>query len=379
MSKGLEAAALTPARMYRAVTERDGAFEGHFFVGVTSTGVFCRPGCPAKTPGRERCEFFGTASSALQAGFRPCLRCRPLTPTSGAPAWAEKLVERMVREPERVLSAADIRAAGGEPAQASRFFKARYGASVQALSRARRVGVALEWIRGGTTSGRAAGRAGFTSESGFRKAVRDLFGTTPGEAAKAGAAPVVARWLATPVGPMIAGASEAGVCLLEFVDRRALAAQLGAVRRRLRRPIVPGANAHLAQLERELAGYFAGTLRRFGVALEAPGSAFQERVWEELRRVEPGTTASYVEIARRIGRPTAVRAVARANGDNRIAIIIPCHRVIGEDGALTGYGGGVWRKRWLLDHERGGGPGGSAGKESESLFRRAGAGAGAGA
>ena len=350
--------------MYRAVAERDGAFEGVFFVGVTSTGVVCRPGCPARAPNPENCEFFETAAAALQAGFRPCRRCRPLLPSAGGPAWAEKLIERLSEEPERVLTAGDIRAAGAEPAAASRFFKARFGASLQALSRARRVGVALRWIREGEAVGRATHRAGFASESGFRKAVHELFGSSPGEAAKAGVEPIVARWIATPLGPMLGASTSVGVCLLEFVDRRALATQLATLRRRLGRPIVPGRSEHLNRLERELAAYFRGEMR-FGVALDAPGTEFQVQVWEALRRIGPGTTRSYAQIAGEIGRPRAVRAVARANGDNRLAIIIPCHRVIGSDGKPVGYGGGVWRKMWLLEHERRGARGGSGGMPGE--------------
>ena len=283
------------------------------------------------------------------------LRCKPLSPAAGggsAPAWAERLIERLGEEPERVLTAADIRQAGAEPATASRYFKSKFGASLQALSRARRVGVALRWIREGEGVARATHRAGFASESGFRKAVRELFGSTPGEAAKAGAEPIVARWLGTPLGPMLAASSTAGVCLLEFVDRRALATQLATLRKRLGRPIVPGGSKHLDKLEGELAAYFGGSSMSFSVAIDAPGTEFQRQVWEELSRIEPGTTRSYSKIAASIGRPKAVRAVARANGDNRLAIIIPCHRVIGSDMSPVGYGGGVWRKVWLLEHER---------------------------
>lgn len=151
---------------------------------------------------------------------------------------------------------------------------------------------------------------------------------------------------------MLAGASDKGVCLLEFIDRRALATQLATLRKRLGAPIVAGSNEHLRALERELTKYFQDGSSEFGVTLDAPGTEFQVLVWDALRRIEPGSTRSYSELARAIGRASASRAVARANGDNRIAIIIPCHRVIGANGSPTGYGGGVWRKLWLLEHER---------------------------
>ena len=158
------------------------------------------------------------------------------------------------------------------------------------------------------------------------------------------------RELATPLGPMLAGASDAGVCLLEFTDRRMLPAQLASVRRRIG-PAEGADHPLLDRLQAELDAYFAGRLRSFTVPLEAPGSAFQERVWGELRRIPYGETVSYRELARRVGVPAGSRAVGRANGSNRIAVVIPCHRVIAASGGLGGYGGGIGRKRQLLELE----------------------------
>jgi AraC family transcriptional regulator of adaptative response/methylated-DNA-[protein]-cysteine methyltransferase len=152
---------------------------------------------------------------------------------------------------------------------------------------------------------------------------------------------------------MLAAASERALCLLEFLDRRMLETQLRRLKMAFDAPIVPGMNAILEQTKTELDEYFAGERREFTVPLDVAGSTFHEGVWRELLTIPYGETRSYGEQSRRMGRPDAVRAVARANGDNRIAIIIPCHRVIGSDGKLTGYGGGLWRKRWLLDHEQG--------------------------
>jgi AraC family transcriptional regulator of adaptative response/methylated-DNA-[protein]-cysteine methyltransferase len=156
----------------------------------------------------------------------------------------------------------------------------------------------------------------------------------------------------TPLGPMLAGATDAGVCLLEFVDRAMIETQLDRMRRLLRAALVPGSSPHLDRLADEMRGYFAGLLRRFETPLDMQGTPFQREVWSALQTIPYGETRSYSEQARIVGDPAAVRAVARANGDNRIAIVIPCHRVVGADGSLTGYGGGLWRKRWLLDHER---------------------------
>jgi AraC family transcriptional regulator of adaptative response/methylated-DNA-[protein]-cysteine methyltransferase len=163
---------------------------------------------------------------------------------------------------------------------------------------------------------------------------------------------LVAEEVATPLRPMLAVASARGICLLEFSDRRELATGIRRLGARRRLPIVTGSSDHLARLRAELDAYFAGTLERFGVPLDLDGTPFQRRVWDRLRRTRYGDTISYSRIATEAELPGAVRAVGRANGQNPIAIVIPCHRVVGADGSLCGYGGGLWRKQWLLDHER---------------------------
>lgn len=168
----------------------------------------------------------------------------------------------------------------------------------------------------------------------------------------AAATPVlIKRDIATPLGPMVGVASERGLCMLEFADGGMTARSSGAVRRRAEPEAVAGVSEHLDLIERELAAYFRGRLRAFTVPLHWSGTGFQRQVWGELVKVAWGVTISYGELARRIGRPEASRAVARANGDNHIAIVVPCHRVVGSDGSLTGYGGGLDRKRRLLELE----------------------------
>jgi AraC family transcriptional regulator, regulatory protein of adaptative response / methylated-DNA-[protein]-cysteine methyltransferase len=155
----------------------------------------------------------------------------------------------------------------------------------------------------------------------------------------------------TPLGTMVAAASDAHLLLLEFAHRRMLATQLKRVERAMRCVFESGESPVMAGLRAQLDEYFRGERRQFDVPIHAPGTPFQMRVWSELRRIPAGTTTSYASMAAVVGRPNAVRAVARANGDNRISILIPCHRVIGSDGSLTGYGGGLWRKRRLLEIE----------------------------
>jgi AraC family transcriptional regulator of adaptative response/methylated-DNA-[protein]-cysteine methyltransferase len=171
---------------------------------------------------------------------------------------------------------------------------------------------------------------------------------------RSGAGAIVTTLVDTPLGPMLIGATDDGICLAEFSDRRMLPTQLTTLRRRLGRPIVAGRHPHLDQLSTQLAEYFAGLRHTFDVPLVAPGSPFQERTWAELRRLTPGSTVSYEELARRVGRPRAQRAVGTANGANRIAVVIPCHRVVRKGGEAGNYGGGRWRKEWLLAHEAAG-------------------------
>jgi AraC family transcriptional regulator of adaptative response/methylated-DNA-[protein]-cysteine methyltransferase len=160
-------------------------------------------------------------------------------------------------------------------------------------------------------------------------------------------------WIETPLGPMAAAATDKGLCLLEYTDPNRLHAQITQLRQRIAPRIVAGDHPHLQALREQLAGYFAGTLAQFTIPLVAPGTPFEDSVWQALLRIPYGRTRSYIEIARELGSPDGQRAVGRANGLNRIAIVIPCHRVVNHGGGLGGYGGGLWRKERLLDLERG--------------------------
>ena len=339
------------AEMWRAVTERDATYDGVFFTAVRTTGIFCRPGCTARTPLRKNVEFFGTAADALFAGYRPCKRCRPLEPRGEAPEWLRGVLESLEEEPDRRLKDADLRDAGLDPARVRRWFKAHHGMTFQAYQRARRLGRALGQLSIGDDIVQTAYRNGFESLSGFNDAVRRLAGESPGRAR--GSTVVHLTRIPSPLGPMLAGATDDALCLLEFAERRMLETQLRRVQKQLDAVLVPGETEVTEKIAAELDRYFAGELREFTTPLATSGTPFQEEVWAQLRTIPYGETRSYGEQARLIGRPEAVRAVARANGDNRLAIIIPCHRVIGADGKLTGYGGGLWRKKRLLELERG--------------------------
>lgn len=189
------------------------------------------------------------------------------------------------------------------------------------------------------------------SSSGVDEALRRHFEAAPERAGKDGGIRVAC--LRTPLGLMVAAAANEGLCLLEFTERPRLEKQLATLGRRFRLPLRPGESEHLARVESELAEYFAGRRREFGVRLLAVGSEFQQRVWAELQRIPYGETRSYADMARAVRSPEAIRAVGQANGMNPVAIVIPCHRVVNSDGRLGGYGGGLWRKRRLLALEQG--------------------------
>ena len=186
--------------------------------------------------------------------------------------------------------------------------------------------------------------------SGFREAIAKIFEGPPGE--KPSGECVYLSWCESPLGPLVTGASRDGICFLEFSDPARLAAQWQALQKRLQSTVIPGENQWTQQLHLELRQYFAGELRGFTVPVPYAGSPFQERVWSQLLKVPYGETCNYEAVARAIGSPGAVRAVGRANGENRIAIVIPCHRVVNKNGELGGYGGGVWRKKFLLKLEQ---------------------------
>jgi AraC family transcriptional regulator, regulatory protein of adaptative response / methylated-DNA-[protein]-cysteine methyltransferase len=344
--------AVQPSReeMERAFEKKDAGYDGVFYVAVKTTGIFCRPSCPSR-PQLTNVEFFSGIKECFGAGYRPCKRCRPLEATGTPPPWVAELIGRVESYPDARLKAADLRDLGITPERARRWFQQNYGMSFSAWCRGHRLANAFTGLREGASLDDAAFDSGFESLSGFRDAFTRTFGGAPGRS-REGTSPVVTALLETPLGPLLAGASDRGISFLEFSDARLLEQNLATLRRRFDCPIVPGRHRLIDQVRRELVEYFVGHRREFTVTLAPAGTPFQEKVWQELRRIPYAETISYDELARRIGRPTAQRAVARANAVNRICILIPCHRVIGKDGTLTGYGGGLWRKRLLLELER---------------------------
>jgi AraC family transcriptional regulator, regulatory protein of adaptative response / methylated-DNA-[protein]-cysteine methyltransferase len=342
----------TRDEMVDAFLKSDSSYDGLFYTGVRTTGIFCVPSCTARKPLPGNIEFFDSAREALFSGYRPCKRCKPMETPGAAPEWIRPLLDAIEEDPRRRWRDDDLRKLGLEPARVRRHFQTKFGMTFQAYMRARRLGEAFTEIRAGAGIDDVVFETGFESHSGFRSAFERVFGCPPGQAARADC--VHLAWIETPLGPMVFGATARGVCLLEFSDRRLLETQLGRVRKWCGEAAIPGENAHTREMRAQLAAYFAGELREFTVGLDVSGTPFQQKVWAALRAIPYGETRSYGDVARMLGTPAATRAVARANGDNRVSIVIPCHRVIGSDGELTGYGGGLYRKRALLELERGG-------------------------
>ncbi|WP_373974242.1 bifunctional transcriptional activator/DNA repair enzyme AdaA [Chitinibacter sp. SCUT-21] len=338
------------ATYYQALLDRSPEYVGSFFVGVKTTLVFCIATCRARKPKRENVEFYTQFKEALDAGYRPCKICRPTENAHLAPPLVEKALQLLRANPKEKVSDDQLRKLGISPEMLRRWFGQHYGMTFQAFQRMLRINTALEELKLGKRSTETAFTVGYESISGFGYTYKKVLGHSPMHSADA--AVIVIQRLTTPLGPMFVCATEQGICLLEFVDRRMLETEFKDLQRLLKARIIAGENQHTRQAEQELAEYFAGHRQYFGVAIHTPGTDFQLSVWKALQGIPYGETVSYQTQADAIGKPLAVRAVASANGCNRIAIIVPCHRVIGKDGSLTGYGGGLERKRWLLEHEQ---------------------------
>jgi len=333
---------------YQALIERAVEFTGIFFVGVKTTGVFCISVCRARKPKRENVEFYNDFKSALDAGFRPCKVCRPTENACTAPTFIEQALQLVREKPKERVSDTELRQHDISPERVRRWFLQNHGITFQAFQRMQRVNVALQELKAGRTTIDVAFDSGYESLSGFGYTCKKLTGSAPSESRQV----ILIHRFTTPLGPMFVCATERGVCLLEFVDRRMLETEFSDLQRLFKANIIAGENNHTRQTEKEIGEYFVGHRRTFDLALDSPGSEFQHTVWEGLRSVSFGETGNYQSLAADIGKPTAVRAVAAANGANRVAIVIPCHRIIGKDGSMTGYGGGIARKAWLIAHEK---------------------------
>lgn len=335
--------------MYEALLSKNSQFEGLFYAAVKTTGIFCRSTCTARKPKKENVEFFETTREALINGYRPCKVCRPLEKTGVFPNGIKAVLDELTENPDLRLTDYSLYKRGIDPNTARRWFLKHHGITFQAYQRLSRINNAMTHIRNGDKVIEAAFENGYESLSGFQHSFKKAVNHSPIESKKLHQ--LTATRISTPLGPMLVIANDEGIVLLEFTDRRMLETEIRQLQSMFKAPILPGKSTYFQLVENQMAEYFDGNRKSFQLPLVIRGTEFQKSVWKILQDIPYGTTRSYRQQAIALGNPAAIRAVARANGYNRLCIVIPCHRVIGDDGHLTGYGGGIWRKKWLLDHE----------------------------
>jgi AraC family transcriptional regulator of adaptative response/methylated-DNA-[protein]-cysteine methyltransferase len=330
---------------WAAFMRRDRSWDGRVIGAVKTTGIYCKPSCPARRPKREHVEFFASAEDARAAGYRACLRCKPDEVGRDRDAVARAV--QLIEQAEEAPSLAELAAAVGyAPHHFQRLFKRDLGVSPAEFARGLRRKRAETALKANERVTDAIYEAGYQNPSGFYSDAKERLGMTPSAWRDGGRGETI-RWTKfdSPLGEMLIAATSKGICRLTFDDSEA------SLKRHF-------PNAAIVQDHGALKALVEGAL----AAIEHPGSApdlpidvrgtaFQEAVWRELRKIPLGETRSYAEIAAAIGQPKAVRAVGTANGDNHVAVLIPCHRVIRSDGTLGGYAGGLDRKRKLLASE----------------------------
>jgi len=339
---------------WRAVTERDSRADGAFFYGVSTTGIFCRPSCGARTPLRKNVSFYREPSEAKLAGFRACKRCKP---ESTPPRQHQKelaveacrLIERAEDEPTLNELA---EAAGLSPYHFNRVFKSIVGVTPKQYAIAHRSRIAAENLKTSKDVTSAIYESGYGASSRFYESAQRRHGMTATDMRKGGAG-IEIRYAF--------GDSSLGLVAVAATDRGICAVLFGASREELSEDLqdrfpkavleVADASSDFEQWVERTVGYLEGQSKHFDIPLDVRGTAFQELVWRTLREIPEGQTASYAEVAQRIGRPKSARAVAGACAANPVAVIIPCHRVVRADGGLSGYRWGTRRKRQLLDRE----------------------------
>lgn len=359
----VQTASQISARRWQAVADRDGALDGSFVFGVSSTGIFCRPSCPAKRPRRENVSFFEHALEAEQAGYRACLRCRPKA-VDGNPQSA--LVHAMCRYIEQHLEdrltlsllAKEFRRS---PFHLQRTFKSVLGVSPKAYIDACRLRQVKQNLQAGHSVTIALYAAGYGSSSRLYERTAAQLGMTPEKYRRGAVAAVVRYTIAnSPLGRMLIAATDKGICAIQFADRFADSDSHSDNDEQLQQALMrefPFAtrrrdDAALAEWRESLLHLINGQETNPSLPLDIRATAFQRRVWEALQRIPRGETRSYNAVAKKIGMPKATRAVARACATNPVAVAIPCHRVVRQDGELGGYRWGIERKEQLLAMEK---------------------------
>ena len=337
---------------WQAVLGRDQSQDGSFVYAVATTRIYCRPSCPSRRPGRAHVSFYSTPDAAEAAGYRACLRCEPRSTTRTVQRQIEQArqyLDQHATEPVTLEQLSHL--VGLSPFHLQRSFKRLVGVTPKAYASARRLERMKTRLRNGDTVSRATYDAGYGSGSRAYEHAQARLGMTPG-AYREGGRGMRVRYALVPtsVGLLLVAATERGLCAVALGDE---AEELEAgLRKEYPAAAIERDDSDLQSYIEDVAGRLTGQRASGNPRLDVKGSVFQWQVWEALRRIPAGETRSYRAIARALGRPGAARAVARACASNPLALVIPCHRVVREDGGLGGYRWGVERKRKLLEQER---------------------------
>jgi len=334
---------LSEDQAWAAFEARDRDFDGRFVVAVATTRIYCRPSCPARRPKRDHVRFFADPAEARGAGFRACLRCRPDEAARDQVAVARAI--KLLGDADRTLGLEELAGAVGyAPHHFQRLFTRRVGLSPAAYARALRADRAEQALVGSATVTEAIYEAGYSGPSRFYADAERQLGMTP-SAWRDGGRGATIHWTVaeTELGPLLIAATDRGICRLTFGEDEE------ALRRRF--PMAELVHDPDAPLIRSALASVASPAASHDLPIDVEGTAFQLRVWGELRKIPAGETRSYADIAAAVGQAGAVRAVGTANGSNPVAVLVPCHRVIRSDGSLGGYAGGLDRKRRLLAAE----------------------------
>jgi AraC family transcriptional regulator of adaptative response/methylated-DNA-[protein]-cysteine methyltransferase len=332
---------------------RDSGFDDAFVYSVATTGVYCRPSCPSRRANRANVEFHASAADAKRAGFRPCKRCKPDEPSLRA-EHAAKVAKacRLIEQADEAPKLEEISASVGlSPYHFHRIFKSIAGLTPKAYATAYRNKQVRDKLSRSKSVTEAIYGSGYKSNGRFYATATDVLGMTPSAYRSGGDRAEISFAIGEcSLGGILVASTQKGICAIFFGEPASLKRDLQ--KQFPRAQLVP-ADRDFEQITAKVIAFVEEPRIGLDLPLDVRGTAFQHRVWEELRRIPLGSTASYAEVAKRIGQPSAVRAVARACATNHIAVAIPCHRVVGSDGSLTGYRGGVHRKRALLDRETG--------------------------
>lgn len=344
---------LNAEQCWSAVASRDASVDGAFVYAVRTTGVYCRPGCASRPPLRKNVAFYQTNTAAEAAGFRPCKRCRP---SEGSIAdrhvTAIGRACALIREREALPSLAELaEAAGISRFHFHRVFKQITGTTPREWGKAHRLDRFADRLDAGESVAESVYAAGFGASSRAYEAAPNGLGMTPGTRRHGGKGETIRYTIVpTPIGQAIIAATERGICMTALGDDAAsLEAEL---RRRFPAAALVAADGVLAGWAEQIVHFITRPDAQPDLPLDITGTAFQAQVWRALQKIPPGRTTSYSELAAALGRPQAVRAVARACASNRVALLVPCHRVVRSDGELAGYRWGIERKRSLLARER---------------------------